>query len=99
MKLKLDEAEMGAILIAWAKQKYKTHNVSVTYIINENKTTMNAIQAELEITLGESIVDGPVQLISAEVISKMHTMINSMPTTDSPDLASTFTVDAGSGGI
>lgn len=53
MKIKLDEKEIGQILINWAKDKYKTHNVSATYIVNEAKTTRNTVFVELEVTMDE----------------------------------------------
>lgn len=48
MKLNLDEQELGAILKAWAKDKYQTHNISVMYTIDRNR-----VGVELEITMNE----------------------------------------------
>lgn len=51
MKILLEEQEIAQILTAWAKQKYKTHNVSITLYSNKN--------AQIEVILGEDIAEIP----------------------------------------
>lgn len=51
MKIMLDEQEICQILNAWAKHKYKTHNVSITLYGDKN--------AQIEVILGEDIAEIP----------------------------------------
>lgn len=67
MKLKIDEKEIAAILVDWAKAKYKTHNISVQYIKDYNR-----LFAEIEIMLSEDQFGDSASKLTEETIAKLH---------------------------
>lgn len=63
MRVVLDKQEAASIIIGWAKEKYKTHNVSVEKITGE--------QVEIMVTMGEEgFVNASMQNIQTAVSIK-----------------------------
>jgi len=85
MKIKLDQSEIGQILINWGKERYKTHNVSVVAIANDG--------AEIEVILDELGMSNSVpQEATDEFIRKMQVGLPRahVPPVDEPDLTPDF---------
>lgn len=63
MKIKLDEKEAAAIIVDWAKKKYKTNNVSLVYGFNVNDTgVVKDMSVEIDVMLSDDqIVDTPTE--------------------------------------
>lgn len=83
MRIKLDTAEVSIILINWAKEKYRTHNVSI----------MGAADAELEITMDEQGFGTGSQLVANEHIEALTKRFSERPPTTidvEPDLTPCF---------
>lgn len=67
MKLKLDEKETAAILVEWAKVKYKTHNISVQYAQENGR-----LFAEIEIMMNDDQFGEGSSKLTEEAIANMH---------------------------
>lgn len=89
MKISLNTQEMAAIVIAWAKKQYKTHNVSVDF-------TDRTVEAIIEVTISDDqIADNPSQL-SEEHIKGLHAKLKGIEhtkTIEEPDHTSVFDFD------
>lgn len=89
MKIKLDPSEVGIILINWAKEKYKTHNVSIVKMSGGGGT----MEAELEVTMDEhnfgSGSSAVSETIIQETLAKLHGRQNTM-VPEEPDLTPDF---------
>jgi hypothetical protein len=48
MRLMLDEQELGAIVTAWAREKYRTHNISVSCTLDEHKLLTTVVEITLD---------------------------------------------------
>lgn len=82
MKISLDTSEVAAILTNWGKEKYKTHNVSVSL--------PSKIIAELEITMSEQDFGEGGQSIVNETMNRLIKAHKSQPIGEEPDLTPIF---------
>lgn len=80
MKILIDEQELGAIVIAWAKEKYKTENIGVVYDIRNG-----VVGAVVEVTMH------PADLASKNMAEKTTPQLTNSPhfslTDDLPNLS------------
>lgn len=53
MEINLNAQEISAILVSWAKQKYKTHNINAGFKVDQVHTSSWNIKAVLEIIMSD----------------------------------------------